>query len=149
MNKELVLSRIAVSEAGCWMWLGRIDRDGYGRCYPRKAYRPMPKNMLAHRASYEIFKGRIPNGLTLDHLCRNRSCVNPKHLEPVTQKENIRRGIQRRNHSDGLDKCKHGHDFDKQNTYIYRGWRNCRKCNLIHVTARRKRIREQHANTIK
>lgn len=76
--------------AGCWEWRRSLTKDGYGRIdmlvkhgvsYPR----------MAHRISYETFVGPIPEGLQIDHLCRNRSCINPDHLEPVTAKENIRR----------------------------------------------------------
>jgi hypothetical protein len=77
---------IVDEETGCWLWTGGT-RGGYGRL--KLADYGM---MEAHRASYEFHKGKIPEGLVLDHLCRNRSCINPEHLEPVTQLENIRRG---------------------------------------------------------
>lgn len=69
----------------CWPWPGRIDKHGYGRCKVGK------KAMLAHRAVYEALIGEIPTGLTLDHLCRNRSCCNPRHLDPCTGGENTLR----------------------------------------------------------
>ncbi len=71
------------SQDGCWGWAGRIDGAGYGRW----------SRHLAHRLSYEFHVGPIPEGLVIDHLCRNRSCVNPVHLEVVTQKVNVRRGV--------------------------------------------------------
>src|SRR3990167_11482908 len=72
----------------CWNWIGTKDSSGYGR------FRFFYKTILAHRFSYELFVGEIPTGLVIDHLCRNTSCVNPAHLEPVSIYENCRRGIE-------------------------------------------------------
>jgi len=81
----------------CWLWTGAIDRGGYGRT--------APKNRVAHRISFEWERGPIPSGLQLDHLCRVRNCVNPDHLEPVTSRENSRRGI------GSKPTCASGHPF--------------------------------------
>lgn len=72
--------------AGCWEWVGARVGDGYG------AFKRAGKRQSAHRVAYVLVKGTIPTGLDLDHRCRNRSCVNPEHLEPVTRGENVRRG---------------------------------------------------------
>lgn len=72
---------------GCWLWLGSKDPRGYGVCY-----RAPGRSTTVHRDAYEHLVGPIPEGLTLDHLCRTRACVNPAHLEPVTLLENVRRG---------------------------------------------------------
>lgn len=106
----------------CWEWTGTLHADGYG------VFFGMGQVWLAHRLSYEIFRGPIPKDRVLDHLCRNRKCVKPDHLEPVTILENIRRGERAtKTH------CKSGHEFTPENTYIStdakgRHARRCRTC---------------------
>lgn len=112
---------------GCWEWTQPLV-NGYGRfcvdAYPQ----------VASRAGYEIYKGKIPDGLHLDHLCRNRCCVNPAHLEPVTNKENGRRGeAAEAARARGLAKthCKRGHPLSGKNLRRTAKQRICRACQLI------------------
>lgn len=70
----------------CWLWIGPLDRYGYGK------YRRSNRHTGAHRIAYQLLVGEIPEGLVIDHLCRNRACVNPWHMDPVTNRENILRG---------------------------------------------------------
>jgi hypothetical protein len=116
--------------SGCWLWAGAAMAKGYG------SFGAVPgKLILAHRWAYEHFVGPIPAGLVIDHLCRNRSCVNPAHLEAVTGLENTRRGARAI-----ATHCKHGHPFDDENT-IRRanGGRDCRMCQRAADTRRRAR----------
>lgn len=87
-----ISGKYVVTDTGCWQWVGRVNNTGYGRAqvYLRRRYRFTG----AHRASWMAHRGPIPPGLALDHLCRNRLCINPDHLEPVTPKENTRRGAE-------------------------------------------------------
>jgi hypothetical protein len=133
-------AKYEVDAGGCWLWTASRDWGGYARLGVNG------KASKAHRWAYEHFVGPIPPGLELDHLCRVRHCVNPAHLEPVTRRENVRRGIGQLHKLNAVKThCKHGHPFDEQNTitYTYKGrtHRGCRTCRPI-VEAR---YRKRHA----
>lgn len=119
----------------CWEWL-RGKSEGYG------SFANTNGSDRAHRISYELLVGPVPEGLELDHLCRNRCCVNPAHLEPVTRRENILRG-------DGLTAnrarkthCIRGHEFTPENTRWKGTRRNCRECERIWL---RERVKQEPA----
>lgn len=112
----------------CWIWQCNLSDQGYGRLYIDQA---TPRK-LAHRFAYELYKGPIPDSLTLDHLCRVRSCVNPSHLEAVTTKVNVLRGQGPTAQNARQKVCPRGHLYSKENTLVTtkRG-RSCRECNNI------------------
>lgn len=125
---------ISDKEMNCWLWLGGLDKDGYGHFKVNK------KTIQAHRFSYEHHKGPIPDGLVIDHLCRNPSCVNPEHLEAVTHKENLNRGIHRNSIK---THCKNNHKFTPENTHVDKnGWRYCRECRREYDKIRYKKKKE-------
>jgi hypothetical protein len=112
---------------GCWNWTGALTDGGYGKVKIDR------RTLRAHRAIYELLVEAVPRHLEMDHLCRNRRCVNPDHLEPVTRSENVLRGLSplmigELNRS--RETCLHGHPFDEANTYVNKntGWRACRTC---------------------
>ncbi len=123
MRRQLIekfLPKIKVVDNGCWEWQGCEVGRGYGGF----------NGTYAHRFSYELFNNTIiPAGLTIDHLCRNRKCVNPDHLEAVSLKENILRGTCPPAKNALKTHCPRGHPYDEVNTYINpKGWRICNIC---------------------
>lgn len=113
---------------GCVVWTGHIDRNGYGKVNRRSA-----RIYTAHTLAYVIAFGPVPDGCEIDHLCKNRACCNPAHLEAVPHAVNIGRGDYKSNHRNGRKThCKRGHEFTSENTRIYvlRGVRirKCRAC---------------------
>lgn len=116
----------------CWQWTGPLYL-GYGRC----SYKG--KNQGAYRASYIHFKGAIPPNLTLDHLCRNRACINPSHLEPVTTGENVLRGVSFTAQEAKQTHCKYGHELVGHGIYWEGNKRKCRLCRYRREAERRKR----------
>lgn len=124
----------------CWVWTGNRHEAGYGRIMiDRVLWR-------AHRAVYEATVGPIPDGLHIDHLCRNRACVNPDHLEPVTEQVNILRGVSPHALNARKTHCQEGHPFAGDNLLLWAdGKRRCRICMTERnrqTTARRRAARE-------
>ncbi len=120
---------------GCWLWTGAVLRNGYGY-FGLSCVRSAPKSILAHRWAYIDANGEPPEGLVIDHLCRVRTCVNPAHMEPVTQQVNLLRGVGpalRRAHFAAITHCVHGHEYTPENTYRNKrdGRRSCKECSRI------------------
>ncbi len=124
----------------CWLWTGAItpvDRGGYGIWGAKIDGRFLTQS--AHRAAYIALVGPVPIGLQLDHLCRTRRCVNPAHLEPVTPKENIRRGATRARWA-AITHCPQGHAYTAENTDVQpRQGYPCRMCRTCRRLATRRR----------
>ena len=112
----------------CWRWIGFIDKAGYGRISVGGRAGEVG---YAHRVSYEFVHGPIPEGLVLDHLCRNRWCCNPEHLEAVRQRENFLRGVHPYVAIHQSGRCARGHERNAENTYYRKdrpGHWLCRAC---------------------
>lgn len=114
-----IYSRAVEDSAGCWVWQGWKD-NGYGRI------RSKGQVYKVHRVSYEYLVHEIPDGLVIDHLCSNRSCINPYHMEPVTQAINAAR-VDQTPKMNGTH-CGNQHPLDIDNVYMYQGLRKCKTC---------------------
>lgn len=139
--KNRINSKIIIVN-DCWEWQGSKDRKNYGRINWKG------KNYPAHRLSYKVFVSDFENSLHIDHLCRNHCCVNPSHLEPVTHKENVNRGIVAEvNRKRMLAKthCKNGHEYGDDVQIGHnpggRTYRKCPECNRI--DARKSRLKKK------
>lgn len=121
--------KYTVAENGCWIWTATTNGHGYG-CFSVNR-----KHIYAHRYAYIRYKGPIPDGLQLDHLCEVKSCVNPDHLEAVTRSQNIRRIAERRG------TCERGHPWVPENLMRRGEGQTCRICNREWQRTRKKKYR--------
>ena len=136
-----------IGEAACWLWGAFISPNGYGQfSFQTGKAKDTRLTVWAHRCSYLLTHGSIPDGLYLDHLCRNRSCVNPSHLQPVSARENLMRGDTKAANNMTKTHCPSGHAYTGDNLRVFGGSRQCRTCVLMHGrkydAKRRQRRRE-------
>lgn len=120
---ERFVSRHIVNEAGCWVWQGGLVKGGYAQLSINGS------RQYAHRVAYEMYKGKIPDHLEIDHKCRVRNCVNPEHLEAVSHQENMKRSTAGKPNRVKTH-CPAGHPYSGQNLYIQpsNNSRICRIC---------------------
>lgn len=133
------LDKTALAENGCWEWMGAKIHNGYG------VIGDGGRSRAAHRVAYEIFVGPIPDGMSIDHLCRNRACVSAEHLEAVTTRENVLRGAGISAENAQKTHCLRGHEFTPENIYWiknpYGPGRECRTCKAQYARRRRPPVR--------
>jgi len=138
MDEITFWKSVSVGSSGeCWSWNGKLSKLGYGRVYFNG------RDKLAHVVAYQLTYGNISVGFELDHTCRNRSCCNPKHLEPVSHKANVLRGISPSAMAAKKTHCPKGHPYDEENTYINpsSNARNCRICSRVNSKIRMRKYR--------
>lgn len=140
MIAERIRALCETNTNGCWVWHGSLNQYGYGRISVK--IDGQWKVQASHRVSYETFVGPIAPTLQIDHLCRNRACCNPAHLEAVTRKENILRGVGAPASNARKAFCPKGHPYAGSNLVLATGNnRQCRICN--NAKARAYRARKQ------
>lgn len=124
----------------CWVWKGRLD-DGYGKFDVNHE-----QARRAHTLAYELLISLIPPPFVPDHLCRNRACINPGHIEPVTNRENILRGTCRAARQAVQTHCYRGHELSGRNLIVHGRCRHCRTCKNIRDNLRRRMQRRERTN---
>ena len=131
------MSKVRQQPDGCWKWFGPLTRGTHGHYGQINVDGQRYK---AHRLAWLLFRGPIPDGFHMDHLCRNTRCVNPDHLEPVTQRENNLRSLSPAASNARKTHCIRGHEFTLDNLIIRRnGSRQCRACTNLRARERRAR----------
>lgn len=138
-----ILSRSPADGNGCWVWHGCTTKNGYGIASVGSRKTGNYRQTLVHRFVYEQMVGPIPDGMVLDHLCRNRACCNPAHIEPVPFAENVRRGNSGKFQASKTH-CPAGHEYAGSNlTYYANGGRRCKACLREHNRKAQQRKKEQ------
>lgn len=131
-------AKVVIDPSGCLLWAAAASGRGYGR------FGHGGRQVQAHRFAYTALVGPIGDGLVMDHLCRNRACVRPDHLEPVTNRENLLRGEGPSAVAAARTHCVHGHPFDEANTWLdKKGKRRCRSCDHAQQEKRREVKRDE------
>lgn len=135
--RERFWSKVEPGDGECWNWTGHTRGNGYGsfNIYHGKL-------IFAHRLAYEMLVADIPDGLTIDHLCRNIICVNPYHMEPIP------RGLNRQRAAAVVTHCPRGHEYTSANTAIYNNCRTCRMCGRLRMKERRANLRASVAQEL-
>lgn len=139
---DRIIDNIVVVPSGCWIWTGWCNEAGYGIIDVGSRARGTSRHARAHRVSYECFVGLIPDGLKLDHLCRERGCVNWRHLEPVTQRENVLRGVGLAAQNARQTKCRKCDEL----LSVYGGVRCCKSCRKLYSSTFKRQARKEGRN---
>lgn len=151
-TQERILAHIGVDENGCWLWQANKNSGDYGQMTIGSRSDGSRTNAMAYRVSYEAFKGKVPAGLHLDHLCRVHACVNPEHLEPVTPKENNHRGNPAWKQAQAKTHCLRGHELSGKNIYARTSVlgttrRICAVCHRARQNAKKALMRQEMATS--
>lgn len=131
VGPESLINRLknnCIDVDGCWIWQRSLTSKGYAKVKTGSRTDNTRKTAIAHRLMYELLVGEIPANHELDHLCKQRNCINPDHLEPVLHRENVLRGNGLAGMNARKTHCKQGHEYTESNTRMYGNKRRCRAC---------------------